>query len=86
MHLTLKCFSASLIKTCTYQRLLFAQPVNLHIILNMGEKGGKSDMDRVGVFQEMGYITINDKYRQLGSGNSYLHIFLVSRQFLRYPF
>lgn len=30
----------------------------------MGEKGGKNDMDRVGLFQEMGYITINDKYKR----------------------
>lgn len=33
----------------------------------MGEKGGKNDMDRVGLFQEMGYITINDRYRKPGS-------------------
>ncbi|KAK3091674.1 hypothetical protein FSP39_021731 [Pinctada imbricata] len=32
----------------------------------MGEKGGKTDMDRIGLFQEMGYVTINDKYRQPG--------------------
>ncbi|XP_052264924.1 UPF0602 protein C4orf47 homolog isoform X1 [Dreissena polymorpha] len=33
----------------------------------MGDKGGKGDMDRVGLFQEMGYITINDRYRGKGS-------------------
>ena len=33
----------------------------------MGDRGGKGDMDRVGLFQEMGYITINDRYKQ-GSG------------------
>lgn len=33
----------------------------------MGEKGGKGDMDRVGLFQEMGYITISDRYKQPGS-------------------
>ena len=33
----------------------------------MGEKGGKGDMERVGLFQEMGYITIGDRYKQ-GSG------------------
>ncbi|XP_045212300.2 UPF0602 protein C4orf47 homolog isoform X1 [Mercenaria mercenaria] len=32
----------------------------------MGEKGGKADMDRVGLFQEMGYVTINDKYKRPG--------------------
>lgn len=30
----------------------------------MGDRGGKGDMDRVGLFQEMGYITINDRYKQ----------------------
>lgn len=34
----------------------------------MGERGGKNDMDRVGLFQEMGYITINDRYKKPGSG------------------
>jgi len=33
----------------------------------MGDKG-KNDMDRVGLFQEMGYITINDKYKRPGHG------------------
>ncbi|XP_048758907.1 UPF0602 protein C4orf47-like isoform X2 [Ostrea edulis] len=32
----------------------------------MGEKGGRTDMDRVGLFQEMGYVTINDKYKERG--------------------
>ncbi|KAK3579519.1 hypothetical protein CHS0354_028348 [Potamilus streckersoni] len=32
----------------------------------MGERGGKSDMDRIGVFQEMGYITIGDRYKTPG--------------------
>jgi len=35
----------------------------------MGEKGGKSDMDRVGLFSEMQYVTIGDKYKQPGSGS-----------------
>lgn len=30
----------------------------------MGDK--KNDMDRVGVFQEMGYISIGDKYKTPG--------------------
>lgn len=34
----------------------------------MGEKGGKSDMDRVGLFQEMTYVTIGDKYKPTGQG------------------
>lgn len=29
----------------------------------MADKGGKSDMERVGLFQEMAYVTIGDKYR-----------------------
>ncbi|KAL5018600.1 hypothetical protein ScPMuIL_004322 [Solemya velum] len=29
--------------------------------------GGKNDMERVGMFQEMGYVTINDKYKVPGS-------------------
>ncbi|XP_052814458.1 UPF0602 protein C4orf47 homolog isoform X1 [Mya arenaria] len=33
----------------------------------MGERGGKADMDRVGLFQEMGYVTINDRYKGKGS-------------------
>ena len=28
----------------------------------MGGEGGKSDMDRVGLFSEVGYATIGDKY------------------------
>ncbi|XP_005090248.1 UPF0602 protein C4orf47 homolog isoform X2 [Aplysia californica] len=32
----------------------------------MGDKGGKSDMDRVGLFQEMTYVTIGDKYKPAG--------------------
>ncbi|XP_078318342.1 cilia-and flagella-associated protein 96-like isoform X3 [Crassostrea virginica] len=32
----------------------------------MGDKGGRTDMDRVGLFQEMGYVTINDKYKERG--------------------
>lgn len=32
----------------------------------MGEKGGRTDMDRVGLFREMGYVTINDKYKERG--------------------
>jgi len=36
---------------------------NLH---KMGDKGGKSDMDRMGIFQEMKYHTIGDKYTTPG--------------------
>ena len=36
--------------------------------LKMGEKGGKADMDRVGLFQEMGYVTISDRYKRPGHG------------------
>lgn len=32
----------------------------------MGDKGGRTDMDRVGLFREMGYVTINDKYKERG--------------------
>ncbi|XP_013386617.1 UPF0602 protein C4orf47 homolog isoform X2 [Lingula anatina] len=32
----------------------------------MGEKGGKTDMERIGVFQEMSYATIGDRYRRPG--------------------
>lgn len=39
----------------------------------MGERGGKGDMDRIGLFQEMGYITINDRYKQ-GSGEQILRL------------
>ncbi|KAK3782140.1 hypothetical protein RRG08_032897 [Elysia crispata] len=34
----------------------------------MGDKGGKNDMERVGLFQEMTYVTIGDKYRSAGTG------------------
>lgn len=34
----------------------------------MGDKGGKNDMDRIGLFQEMTYVTIGDKYKQPGKG------------------
>ncbi|RUS74435.1 hypothetical protein EGW08_017800 [Elysia chlorotica] len=34
----------------------------------MGDKGGKSDMERVGLFQEMTYVTIGDKYVPPGKG------------------
>ena len=49
----------------------------------MGEKGGKNDMDRVGLFQEMGYITINDRYKRgfQESGKlprSFYHVFIMS--------
>lgn len=34
----------------------------------MGDRGGgKNDMDRIGVFQEMGYVTIGDRYKPPGS-------------------
>ena len=36
----------------------------------MGDKGGRTDMDRVGLFQEMGYVTINDKYKERGGKQS----------------
>lgn len=32
----------------------------------MGEKGGCMDMDCVGLFREMGYVIINDKYKERG--------------------
>ncbi|PIK35996.1 putative UPF0602 protein C4orf47-like [Apostichopus japonicus] len=31
------------------------------------DKGGKNDMERIGLFQEMGYVTIGDKYTTPGS-------------------
>ncbi|CAG5134595.1 unnamed protein product [Candidula unifasciata] len=34
----------------------------------MGDKGGKTDMDRIGLFKEMSYITIGDKYTTPGQG------------------
>lgn len=34
----------------------------------MGDKGGKSDMERIGLFQEMTYVTIGDKYKPSGKG------------------
>lgn len=30
--------------------------------------GGKTDMERVGLFQEMGHVSIGDRYRAAGSG------------------
>ena len=42
----------------------------------MGDKGGKTDMDRIGLFQEMTYYTIGDKYKPPGSGMS-LIFFIV---------
>ena len=35
----------------------------------MGDK--KNDMDRVGLFQEMGYVTIGDKYKSANRGMFY---------------
>ena len=32
----------------------------------MGDKGGKTDMERMGIFQEMKYHTIGDKYTTQG--------------------
>lgn len=32
----------------------------------MGDKGGKTDMERMGIFQEMKYHTIGDKYATPG--------------------
>ncbi|KAI8797079.1 UPF0602 protein isoform X1 [Biomphalaria glabrata] len=34
----------------------------------MGEKGGKSDMERVGLFKEMDYVTVGDPYKTPGQG------------------
>lgn len=34
----------------------------------MGDKGGKTDMERMGIFQEMKYHTIGDKYTAQGGG------------------
>lgn len=36
----------------------------------MGDKGGKSDMDRVGLFQEMSYVTLGDRYKST-AGNAF---------------
>lgn len=33
----------------------------------MTDKGGKTDMERVGLFQEMSYHTVGDKYTAPGS-------------------
>lgn len=40
------------------------------------EKFTKTDMERVALFQEMGYVTIGDKYKSPGSGMS-ISLFLV---------
>lgn len=43
----------------------------------MGDK--KNDMDRIGLFQEMGYVTIGDKYKSANQGMILLQVlFLVS--------
>ena len=43
--------------------MLCVNPTN-----KMGDnKGGKTDMERVGLFQEMGYVSIGDKYTMSGS-------------------
>ncbi|XP_059156791.1 UPF0602 protein C4orf47 homolog isoform X2 [Physella acuta] len=34
----------------------------------MGDKGGKSDMERVGLFKEMKYITVGDPFKTPGQG------------------
>lgn len=42
-------------------------------------------MDRVGLFQEMGYVTINDKYKERGgklSSAIYFEAFFILKQFL----
>lgn len=39
----------------------------------MGDKGGRTDMDRVGLFKEMGYVTINDKYKERGGKQIVYH-------------
>lgn len=37
----------------------------------MGDKGGKTDMERIGLFQEMTYVTIGDKYKPAGKGKQH---------------
>ena len=32
------------------------------------DEGGKTDMERVGLFSEVGYTTIGDKYPKVGNG------------------
>lgn len=34
----------------------------------MGDKGGKSDMERVGLFKEMQYVTVGDPFKTPGQG------------------
>ena len=46
------------------------------------EKFSKTDMERIGIFQEMGYISIQDKYKsgnasKLSFTNHYLHHIVV---------
>ena len=36
------------------------------------EKFTKSDMERIGIFQEMGYISIGDKYKAPNAGDELL--------------
>lgn len=44
----------------------------------MGDK--KTDMDRVGLFQEMGYVTIKDPYKAAGSGMLKMLMYCMSRE------
>ena len=39
-----------------------------------GEKttGGKTDMERIGLFQEMEYVTIGDKYKMAGKSEFFV--------------
>lgn len=41
--------------------------------------GGKSDMERLGIFKEMSYISVGDKYSHTNREYSiYLHICLIT--------
>lgn len=42
----------------------------------MGDK--KNDMDRIGLFQEMGYVTIGDKYKSANQGMILLQVLFLS--------
>ena len=35
------------------------------------DEGGKTDMERVGLFSEVGYTTIGDKYPKVGNGMTF---------------
>ena len=42
----------------------------------MGDK--KNDMDRIGLFQEMGYVTIGDKYKSANQSMILLQVLFLS--------